>query len=191
MGGMAAYIPVKDDPVANVVALEKVHADKLREVKAGHDGTWVAHPGLIPIAKRVFDRPNQLDVRRDDVEVDRAALLDVPSGTRTMAGLRHDICVGIRYLAAWLGGQGCVPLYNLMEDAATAEISRALVWQWLHHGAPVDGEVLTESRVRSIVDQETASFSGPTLDLAKRLFIDLVTAREMPDFLTLPAYEHL
>jgi malate synthase len=195
MGGMAAYIPVKDDPIANVAAIDKVKADKLREVKAGHDGTWVAHPGLVPIAKQIFDEHmpnlNQLDVRRDDVQVGRAALLDVPAGTRTMAGLRHNIRVGIRYIEAWLGGQGCVPLYNLMEDAATAEISRTQVWQWLHHRMPVDGEILTPERVRRIIDEESGALSGPQVELAKQIFADLATATEIPEFLTLSAYDHI
>jgi malate synthase len=195
MGGMSAYIPIKNDPAKNDVALAKVRADKLREVRAGHDGTWVAHPGLVPIAKEVFDTNlrgrNQLDVRRDDVEVGRNELLDVPSGARTLAGLRHDVRVGIRYLEAWLRGQGCVPIEDLMEDAATAEISRAQVWQWLRHGAAVDGEVLTEARVRQIVEDETAAMTGEKLDLAKRIFTDLVTAPELPEFLTLSAYDHL
>src|SRR5258706_12696070 len=143
MGGMAAQIPIKDDSAANEAALEKVRADKLREVKAGHDGTWVAHPGLVPIAKEIFDAHmpghNQLDVKREDVTVTRDDLLSIPEGARTDSGLRHNIRVGIQYIEAWLRGNGCVPLYNLMEDAATAEISRAQVWQWLHHKAAVDG----------------------------------------------------
>jgi malate synthase len=198
MGGMAAYIPVKDDPIANVAAIDKVKADKLREVKAGHDGTWVAHPGLVPVAKQIFDEHmpslNQLDVQRDDVEVSQAALLDVPAGTRTMAGLRHNIRVGIRYLEAWLGGLGCVPLYNLMEDAATAEISRTQVWQWLHHRMPVDGEILTPQRVHRIIDEESAALEqiqGPHLDLAKTIFAELATGDELSDFLTLSAYDHI
>src|ERR1019366_3892074 len=129
MGGMAAQIPIKDDPAANEAAREKVRADKVREVKAGHDGTWVAHPGLVTIAKEIFDAhmpgPNQLGVKRDDVHMTRAELLSVPSGTRTEAGLRHNVRVGVQYIEAWLRGNGCVPLYSLMEDAATAEISRA------------------------------------------------------------------
>src|SRR5215210_6505806 len=132
MGGMAAQIPIKDDPEANERAMEKVRADKLREVRAGHDGTWVAHPGLVPIAREIFDQwmpaPNQLGQRRDDVAVDAAALIEPPSGTRTEAGLRHNIRVGIQYLGAWLAGRGAVPVFNLMEDAATAEISRTQVW---------------------------------------------------------------
>src|SRR5258708_15631667 len=143
MGGMAAQIPIKDDPAANEAALEKVRADKLREVKAGHDGTWVAHPGLVPIAKDIFDAhmpgPNQLGVTRGDpAEVTREDLLQVPEGARTEAGLRHNIRVGIQYIESWLRGNGCVPLYHLMEDGATAEISRAQVCQWLYHKASVD-----------------------------------------------------
>src|SRR5882762_1703256 len=146
MGGMAAQIPIKNDPVANDAALARVRADKLREVRAGHDGTWVAHPGLVPIAQAVFDQqmpgPNQLDVTRDDVRVTPAELLEIPTGTITTEGLRTNIDVGVRYLAAWLGGNGCVPINNLMEDAATAEICRTQIWQWLRHGARMaDGRV--------------------------------------------------
>src|SRR3989442_9985650 len=135
MGGMAAQIPIKDDPRANDAALDKVRADKLREVREGHDGTWVAHPGLVDVARRVFDEgmpgPNQLGRLREDVTVTADMLLEPARGQRTESGLRHTIRVGIRYLEAWLGGQGAVPIYNLMEDAATAEISRAQIWQWL------------------------------------------------------------
>src|SRR5213080_3560106 len=139
MGGMAAQIPIKHDPVANEAALEKVRQDKLREVRAGHDGTWVAHPGLVPVAAQVFDAsmpgPNQLHVARDDVRVTASDLLAVPEGEITEAGLRTNVDVGIQYLESWLRGSGCVPIYNLMEDAATAEISRSQVWQWMRHGA--------------------------------------------------------
>jgi malate synthase len=133
MGGMAAQIPIKGDDAANEAALAKVRQDKLREVKAGHDGTWVAHPGLVPIAKAIFDEhmaaPNQIGRRRDEVRVTAADLLAAPEGTVTRNGLRHNVDVGVRYLEAWLRGSGCVPIYNLMEDAATAEISRTQVWQ--------------------------------------------------------------
>ncbi|HVG59391.1 MAG TPA: malate synthase A, partial [Hyalangium sp.] len=153
MGGMAAFIPIKGDPAANEKALAQVRADKLREVKNGHDGTWVAHPGLVPVARSVFDAhmkgPNQLDNLRTDVKVGEAELLAVPRGTRTEEGLRHNIRVGVQYMAAWLDGLGCVPLYNLMEDAATAEISRAQVWQWIHHGATLeDGRHVTPELFR-------------------------------------------
>ena len=136
MGGMAAQIPIKSDPAANEAALEKVRQDKLREVKAGHDGTWVAHPGLVPIAKAIFDEymktPNQLGVKREDVHITAADLLRVPEGQITEQGLKLNVDVGIQYIESWLGGNGCVPIYNLMEDAATAEISRVQVWQWRH-----------------------------------------------------------
>ncbi len=138
MGGMAAQIPIKNDPAANEAALDKVKQDKLREVKAGHDGTWVAHPGLVGIAKDIFDQymptPNQINVKREDVHVTAADLLKVPEGDITEKGLRHNVDVGIQYLESWLRGSGCVPIYNLMEDAATAEISRTQVWQWAHYG---------------------------------------------------------
>src|SRR5262245_10766006 len=147
MGGMAAQIPIKNDPAANERALDKVRQDKLREVKAGHDGTWVAHPGLVPIAKAIFDAdmksPNQIAVARDEVRVTATDLLKVADGEITQAGLEVNIDVGIQYLEAWLGGNGCVPIYNLMEDAATAEISRTQVWQWVRHGARLnDGRVV-------------------------------------------------
>lgn len=202
MGGMAAQIPIKADPEANRVALEKVRADKLREVKDGHDGTWVAHPALVPIAREVFDAhmpgAHQIHNKRDDVSVTAADLLQVPSGTRTEAGLRHNIRVGVQYLEAWLGGQGCVPLYNLMEDAATAEISRTQVWQWIHHEATLDdGAPLTPARFRDALDSEMASlrtalgvarFDGGHFRAARDLFERLSTAPALDDFLTLPAY---
>src|SRR5579864_418302 len=139
MGGMAAQVPIKNDPEANEKALDKVRQDKLREGKAGHDGTWVAHPGLVPVAKDVFDQympqPNQIPVKREDVRISAQDLLKVPTGEITEQGLRLNVDVGIQYIEAWLRGNGSVPIYNLMEDAATAEISRAQVWQWLRHGA--------------------------------------------------------
>jgi malate synthase len=204
MGGMAAQIPIKNDPAANEAAFEKVRADKLREVKAGHDGTWVAHPGLVPVAKDIFDAhmpgPNQLGVLREDVHVTQADLLQVPEGTRTDAGLRHNVRVGIQYLEAWLGGNGCVPLYNLMEDAATAEISRAQVWQWLHHKCTVDGAPFDKDRFARVVEEEMqrirgevgdARFTGGRFPEARDLFVRLSTAAKFEDFLTLPAYDLL
>src|SRR5881409_2108645 len=156
MGGMAAQVPIKNDPVANEKALEKVRQDKLREVKAGHDGTWVAHPGLVPIAKAIFDEymktPNQIHLKREEVNVTAKDLLEVPKGEITEAGLRLNIDVGLQYLEAWLRGNGCVPIYNLMEDAATAEISRAQVWQWVRHGAKLsDGRPVTREMVRNVI----------------------------------------
>ena len=159
MGGMAAQIPIKDDPEANANAMAKVRADKLREVREGHDGTWVAHPALVSIAKQVFDEgmptPNQLDRLREDVTADAAALLAPPTGTRTEIGLRHNIRVGVQYLEAWLGGQGAVPIYNLMEDAATAEISRTQIWQWIKHRAALDdGRTVTRALVQQLIAEE-------------------------------------
>jgi len=203
MGGMAAQIPIKGDPEANARALEKVRADKLREVQAGHDGTWVAHPALVPVAKAVFDEhmpaPNQLG-RMNPGTTSAVDLLAVPAGTITAAGLRLNIDVGIQYLASWLAGSGAVPIYNLMEDAATAEISRSQVWQWLHHGARLaDGRPVTAELVRGIVAEEVARLRGGaesadiagTLDLAARLFSELMFAESFPEFLTLVAYPHL
>ncbi len=201
MGGMAAQIPIKSDPAANEIALERVRADKLREVQDGHDGTWVAHPGLVAIARAIFDEhmpeANQIAKKREDVSVTAADLLRVPEGTRTEAGLRHNIRVGVQYLEAWLRGLGCVPLYNLMEDAATAEISRSQAWQWLHHRATVDGAPLTKERFRAVLDSEmahveaeigSAAYRGGRFDDARRLFEDLATSETLADFLTLPAY---
>jgi malate synthase len=193
MGGMAAQIPIKDDPEGNDAATKKVEADKLREVRAGHDGTWVAHPGLVAVAKKVFDEhmpgPNQLERMREEVRITRDDLLRLPEGDVTEKGIRHNINVGILYLEAWLGGSGAVPLYNLMEDAATAEISRTQLWQWLHHGK------LEDATYRRIRDEELASIrSGgtyPHLDIAARLFDELILADEPADFLTLPAYAEL
>lgn len=205
MGGMAAYIPVKDNPRANELALDNVRADKLREVTDGHDGTWVAHPGLVPVAREIFDAhmkgPNQITRRRSDVRVDRHALLSVPEGTRTEEGLRHNLRVGVQYLESWLRGIGCVPLYHLMEDAATAEICRAQVWQWLHYRATLDdGQPLTPERLRRVFDEEMnrvrrevgeERFANGKFDEARALFERLVTQDSFEEFLTVPAYELL
>jgi malate synthase len=202
MGGMAAQIPNKADPDANRAALEKVRADKLREVTAGHDGTWVAHPGLVPVAREVFDAsmkgPNQIDKLLPDVRITAADLLAVPEGTMTEAGLRHNIKVGVQYLEAWLRGLGCVPLYGLMEDAATAEISRAQIWQQLRHEAMIGGEKLTQTRLLRIVDEEMRKLAetlgdppGHRFPEARRLFEVVACAPELADFLTVPAYEHI
>jgi malate synthase len=192
MGGMAAQIPIKDDPEANANAMAKVRADKLREVREGHDGTWVAHPALVSIARQVFDEgmpaPNQLQRMREDVTANAAALLEAPTGTRTETGLRHNIRVGIQYLEAWLGGQGAVPIYNLMEDAATAEISRTQIWQWITHGASLDdGRIVTRALVQQLIAEESR---GRQAD-ARSLFEAVATSDELTDFLTLPAYELL
>jgi malate synthase len=205
MGGMAAQIPIKDDPEGNKIAFEKVRADKLREAQDGHDGTWVAHPGLIPIAKEVFDAnmpgANQLDRKRDDVNVSAADLLTLPEGTRTEDGLRANIRVGVQYIEAWLHGHGAVPLYHLMEDAATAEICRTQLWQWLHfHATLDDGQPLSEQRFLKTFDEELAHvraeigeqrFNGGYFDQARTLFKQMCLAPELDDFLTLPAYEYL
>ena len=194
MGGMAAQIPIKDDVAKNDEAMAKVRADELREVTNGHDGTWVAHPALVPIALEVFDAhmkgKNQLSVLREDVQVTKEELLAVPAGTRTEAGLRHNVRVGVQYIESWLRGLGCVPIYNLMEDAATAEISRAQVWQWIHHQAPLDdGTVVSPDRFRAIMAEEMAPFSGGKFQEARGLFERLSLAPRFEEFLTVPAYE--
>ncbi|HEV2672007.1 MAG TPA: malate synthase A [Gemmatimonadales bacterium] len=197
MGGMAAQIPIKGDAVANATALDKVLQDKIREVHAGHDGTWVAHPGLVPVASGAFASlaaSHQLSMLRDDVHVSPRDLLTVPDGAITEAGLRTNIDVGIQYLESWLRGVGCVPIYNLMEDAATAEISRSQVWQWLRHGAHLsDGRPVTHDLVESLMaeEMETKQLSGGKFDLAAKLFGQLMTGTEFPEFLTLVAYAHL
>ncbi len=205
MGGMAAQIPIKDDPDANAKAMEKVRADKLREVREGHDGTWVAHPALVEVAKRVFDegmpKANQIDRQRDDITANAAILVQAPSGTRTDTGLRHNIRVGIQYLEAWLAGQGAVPIYNLMEDAATAEISRTQIWQWIHHKATLDdGRIVTKALVERCVGEEygrireevgAARFDGGRFPDARKLFERVASSAELLDFLTLPAYDIL
>src|SRR4029453_15391193 len=169
MGGMAAQIPIKNDPAANEAALAKVRADKEREATDGHDGTWVAHPALVPIAKEIFDRlmtgPNQIARQRQDVHVTAADLLAVPQGDITEAGLATNISVGIAYLEAWLRGIGCVPLHNLMEDAATAEISRAQVWQWVKHRARLkDGGVVDRALCQAMIDEARVKQRAKTGD---------------------------
>ena len=205
MGGMAAQIPIKNDPEANERALEKVRQDKLREVKAGHDGTWVAHPGLVAVAKQVFDeympQPNQIDRKREEVHVTAKDLLTIPSGTITEGGLRLNVDVGIQYLEAWLRGNGAVPIYNLMEDAATAEISRAQVWQWAKHGAKLeDGRPVTPELVKATIAEELEKmktragaerFAKGKYEVAAELFGKMMLSGEFNDFLTLPAYEFL
>ncbi len=186
MGGMAAQIPIKNDPAANEQALDKVRQDKLREVRAGHDSTWVAHPGLGPIAKDVFDAnmtgPNQLH-RRPTARVTEKDLLTVPDGEITEAGLRWNIDVGIHYLETWMRGNGCVPIYNLMEDAATAEICRAQVWQWVKHGAVLsDGRKVTADLVRA---------AGESLARAAAVYEQMMTNADFPEFLTLVAYDFI
>jgi malate synthase len=190
MGGMAAQIPIKNDPAANEAALEKVRQDKLREVRAGHDGTWIAHPGLVPLAKEVFDAgftgPNQLGVKREEVSVSAKDLVTVPDGARTEAGLKWNVDVALRYLAAWLGGLGCVPIYNLMEDAATAEISRAQVWQWVRHG------VFTPELVRQAIAEQKGKLAGTgNIDRAAELLERLILSTDFADFMPLAAYEYI
>ncbi|MGE4366033.1 malate synthase A [Thermomonas sp.] len=209
MGGMAAQIPIAHDPQANAEALARVRADKLREVTAGHDGTWVAHPALIPVAREVFDArmpgPNQLHVTREDVHVEAADLLQPCCGTITRAGFDGNVEVCVRYLAAWLDGNGCVPIHHLMEDAATAEIARAQLWQWLHFadaggeplalddGTPVDFALFE----RALITLPSRLHAQPGLPGASRVaeaigLLDRLThAEELAPFLTLPAYERL
>lgn len=206
MGGMAAWIPNKEDPVLNDTAIANVRADKEREVGDGHDGTWVAHPGLVPVALEVFNhkmpRPNQISRQRDDVHVTASDLLAIPRGDITEHGLRTNIRVGLQYLEAWLGGNGCVPLYHLMEDAATAEICRTQIWQWIKHptGVLVDGRRISRELFWQVLREETGRireaigatrFDSGHFGLAGDLFDRLSTAPELVEFLTIPAYEHL
>ncbi len=198
MGGMAAQIPIKSDPDANQRALDRVRQDKLREVLAGHDGTWVAHPGLIPVAREVFDAhmpaPNQIAVPRPAVSIQPADLLAVPDGEITQQGLELNIDVGIQYLESWLRGNGCVPIYNLMEDAATAEISRTQVWQWTRHGAKLaDGRLIDAGLVRQTIRSISQTMTRPTgkFELAARLFEEMILTGDFPEFLTLAAYDYL
>ncbi len=203
IGGMAAQIPIKNDDEANEEALAKVRADKEREAGDGHDGTWVAHPGLVPIAKAIFDdkmpEANQIARQRQDVATTAADLLEVPDGPITEAGLRQNVNVGIRYLEAWLRGVGCVPLYNLMEDAATAEISRSQVWQWIRHGASLDdGRVVDRELFETVLSDEMAgisaelgdeAFGASRFEAAAGIFAELITGETFVEFLTLPAYQ--
>src|ERR1700719_4248352 len=207
MGGMAAQIPVKNDPKANEEAFAKVRADKEREARDGHDGTWVAHPGMVQLALDAFNaimpQANQIDRKRDDVNVASKDLLDFgPSEPITERGLRTNVSVGVQYLEAWLRGSGAVPIFNLMEDAATAEISRAQVWQWIRHprGMLDDGRKVTKELFRSVLDEELAKiktqmgekrFADGKFDLARELFDRITTDDEFAEFLTLPGYEKL
>lgn len=203
MGGMAAQIPVKNNPAANEAAFAKVRADKEREVREGFDGTWVAHPDLVPVAKEVFDRlmpqPNQVSRQRLHVNVLRDDLLKIHAGTKTEAGFRLNIRVGVQYIEAWLRGRGAVPIYNLMEDAATAEISRAQIWQWLKYGAEFEGGVkatpafferaLQEEMQVVMREVGAANYARGRFPDAIKLFHDLSVAEEFVPFLTIPAYE--
>jgi len=205
MGGMAAQIPIKNDAGANDAAMDRVRADKKREASDGHDGTWVAHPGLVAVARAEFDAvmkdANQVARKRQDVHVSAADLLAIPTGTMTEAGLRQNVAVGIGYVEAWLRGVGCVPLFNLMEDAATAEISRAQVWQWVRHGRALqDGQPVTRELVRQIVGEENGkvraaigeeAYARGRYEDAAQLMIELVERPTFEEFLTLPAYERI
>src|SRR5580693_6792647 len=204
MGGMAAQIPVKGDKQANEAAFAKVRADKEREAGNGHDGTWVAHPDLVPVAMEVFNRmmpeKNQLSKKRDDVTITREQMLKVHDGERTEAGLRENIRVGVQYIEAWLRGRGAVPLYNLMEDAATAEICRTQIWQWVNQGAKLaDGRAVTADLFKTLLDEEMAglkatlgaAYEGGRFAEAIRIFADMSLSPECEEFLTLPAYEVL
>jgi malate synthase len=207
MGGMAAQIPIKDDPKANDDALKKVRADKLREASDGCDGTWVAHPGLVDIAKTVFDEymptPNQIHKKRDDVQVSAKDLLDFqPERPITEEGLRNNISVGIQYIGSWLAGNGCVPVYNLMEDAATAEISRSQIWQWIRSpkGVLDDGRKVTKELIRKLLPEELAkikpllgetAWNAGRYEEAAKMFDEITTSNDYVEFLTLPGYDRL
>jgi malate synthase len=207
IGGMAAFIPSKDEEV-NRTAFEKVRDDKTREAGDGFDGSWVAHPGMVDVCTEVFDsvladRPNQVDRRRDEVNVSAEQLLDVRStpGSVTELGLRSNVSVGIRYLEAWLRGSGAVGINNLMEDAATAEISRSQVWQWLHNSVRLgDGQTVTRELVERVIEEEVVAirdavgeetFAGGRWDDARSLFTEMALSDDFADFLTLPAYERM
>jgi malate synthase len=188
IGGMAAFIPSRRDPEVNEIALAKVHEDKQREAGQGFDGTWVAHPDLVPVALPEFERENQLDILRADVRPDADALLDVRStpGSTTTAGLQQNVSVGIQYIASWLNGVGAAAIYNLMEDAATSEISRSQVWQWLRHGR------VSLDEVRETIDAELEQLGdAPRVDEARELFERVALTGEFEEFLTIPAYEHI
>jgi malate synthase len=207
MGGMAAFIPSRRDPEVNAMAMAKVREDKTRESQDGFDGSWVAHPDLVPLCKEVFDgvlgaNPNQLGKQRDDVHVTAEDLLAVSKtpGVITDAGLRNDISVALQYLANWLGGNGAVGIFNLMEDAATAEISRSQVWQWIHNDVTLDdGTLVTRDLVERLIDEELTkirALTGDSFDAARygqatALFTEVALADDFADFLTIPAYERM
>lgn len=206
MGGMAAQIPVKGDDAANSAAFAKVAEDKRREVTDGHDGTWVAHPGMVGVAMEQFDEhmptPNQIDRKRDDVNVTAEELVEVPHGTITEEGLRSNISVGIQYIASWLSGNGAAPINNLMEDAATAEISRSQVWQWIRHpkGILEDGRKINVSLFHDFLDEETDKikalvgeevYVSGNYAAAQELFAKLTLESDFAEFLTLPGYDKL
>src|SRR5699024_97493 len=201
IGGMAALIPSRDEEV-NTVTFEKVRADKTREAGDGFDGSWVAHPAMVELCKEVFtdvlgEKPNQIDNKPEDVSVSAADLLDVAAtpGEVTEEGLRNNISVAIQYLRAWLGGLGAVAIFGLMEDAATAEISRSQIWQWLHNDIELadTGKVVTADLITEITEEEIAKLPGEPgdYDQAKRTFLDVAVAEDYVDFLTIPAYERM
>src|SRR5919197_4177458 len=196
VGGMAAFVPSRKDPELNEQAISKVREDKQRESGDGFDGTWVAHPDLVPVALEQFDRPNQLDRQRPEVSVSADDLLDVPStpGEVTEEGLRNDVSVGIQYLSSWLRGTGAVAIYNLMEDAATAEIARSQVWQWIRHRR------FERDRVREVIEEELASlretfgdevYEKSRAEDAQEIFEQVALGEDFIEFLTLPAYDYL
>ena len=206
IGGMAAQIPIKNDPKANEEAMARVQADKLREATDGHDGTWVAHPGLVAVAMEEFDKvmkgPNQIDKKREDVHVTAEDLLAVPDGTITEAGLRTNISVSLQYMESWFRGSGCVPINNLMEDAATVEISRSQIWQWIRHpkGILADGRKVTVELFRQLEAEELEKikkaigeqqYASRPFDKAARLLDEIITSEQFVEFLTLPAYKYL
>jgi malate synthase len=208
MGGMAALIPSRTDPAANERAIAAVRADKEREAGKGFDGTWVAHPDVVGVAREAFDavlgdRPNQIDRRRDDVHVTAQQLLDAGStpGAITLDGLRGDVSVGFQYISFWLGGRGAAGIDNLMEDAATAEISRSQIWQWIRHGATLDdGRTVTRELVREILDEEMERIRAQVGDEVwakgrpgetREIFEQVALSDDFPEFLTVPAYELL
>ena len=203
MGGMSAFIPIKSDPVANDIAIAQVRADKEREAGDGHDGTWVAHPGLVPVALEIFDRlmpqPNQISKQLPDYNPSAEDLLQVPEGEITETGLKQNVAIGLGYLEAWFRGIGCVPLFNLMEDAATAEISRAQLWQWVHHKAKLaDGRVVDLALVESVIAGELNRQKNAVdatrcaaYEEAADLMRELLRAPKFMDFLTLPAYQRV
>jgi malate synthase len=208
IGGMAALIPSRRDEEANAKALEGVREDKEREVGQGYDGTWVAHPDLVPVARGVFEHglhgaPNQLERQREDVHVSAAELLDLPAtpGEITEAGVRTNVNVGFQYISFWLTGRGAAAINSLMEDAATAEISRTQIWQWVHHGVPLeDGREVTPELVREVLDEETAKIreavgeetwrAGRPAD-TREIFETVALSPELIEFLTIPAYRYL
>ena len=205
MGGMAAQIPIKNDSKANQEAMRMVQLDKEREANFGHDGTWIAHPGLSNIALLAFDKEmpgdNQIQRKMENPNITAKDLLKVPDGKITINGLRQNIKIGLQYLESWLCGNGCVPLYNLMEDAATAEISRAQLWQWIRHGSNLSsGEKIDSSFSIKILEEELITikeeigenrFEDGKFTLASKLFKSMITSEKFDEFLTLPAYEYI